>query len=276
MKKVFLLAVVLLSMSYNFLCASSYTAQSWQNCKKIVSRNCGAQIHAYVFNGDKNFVSPDCCIQTVEMGKHCHDLFTSANVESSIYKSNKTYFLERSASIWKKCVIESKEQSAREKCPRMRDGKCGRSIVSSVFHNVGKISSNKCCGYLIRREKECHDSLVQDHLARGGFEHNKTQVLKLSEEVWNKCASVAQNLPDVRFCKSKVSFKCGPQIAQNVLFHQGSITKECCIQLLKAGRECHDLLALTDVALPSLQTHSKDILKRTAKSWIECRKKFQW
>lgn len=275
MKKNILFMVAMLSVSCNFLRASSSDPKTWQNCEKIVSRNCGEQVHSYVFDGNNSYVSYDCCVQVVEIGKKCHDLFTNVGIESPLYKSKKTYFLKRSEDLWNECVAEFKGKSPPQKCPRMRDGKCEHSIVSSIFHGVGEVNAN-CCGYLVWREKECHDSFVQSRIAHGGFEHNKTEILETSDEVWNKCASVAQNLPVVKTCKRKVTSKCGRQIARNVLFNEGSIEKQCCVQLLKAGRVCHDILALTDVALPELQAHASDILKRTANTWIKCREQFKW
>lgn len=278
MKKNILLVMTLLLVSSNFLRVSSSEPKTWQNCKEITSESCGLEVHSYVFNGNnKSYVSNACCIQVVEVGKECHDLFTKANLESPSYKSNQTYYLKRSESLWNGCLAEFKGQSPPPvNCPLILDHECGLRIRSSIFHGVGEVTSDKCCEAMIRRGKECHDSLVQGRIARGGFEHNKTEVLQNSDEVWNKCASVAQNLTAVKTCKSNVSFECGRQIGLNVIFNEGSITNKCCTQLLKVGRPCHELLALATVAVPEHQAHGNDILKRSASAWIKCREESKW
>lgn len=100
----------------------------------------------------------------------------------------------------------------------------------------------------------------QTRIARGGYERNKTQVLEGSLKLWNRCAYVAETLAQVKTCKSKITDTCGIQSGQNILLNKGTITKECCIQVLRNGRTCHDLLALTDVAQP--QFHPQLTLAR--------------
>lgn len=268
--------VLLLSSTCSSLVSSFAVAKgpsAWQQCKKVVDKECGNDLHSYVFGGEEGIVSLDCCVQLVEMGKDCHESFLSANLKSPIfdYKTNISKILERNSKIWEQCSSIVKGKSKPLKCAEMEDEKCRQQVVHSIFYGSGKVS-HSCCGKLIRREKECHDSIVQAQIERGNhdYERNKTRVLEKSMKVWNKCALIAQSLPDVKSCKRKLSETCGIQIAENVLFSKGIISGKCCIQLLQVGKDCHELLALTDVALPKYQVYSKDILKRSSDAWIKC------
>lgn len=271
--KILYFLVVLFTTTYLIPHTSSFEVAgnrvSWASCVKIVSGECGRQVHSYVFDSKERVVSLQCCVELVEMGKKCHDAFLEANLKDPIYQCNSTEIRKRSSNIWNRCFSVVKGKTPPERCERMPDPGCENQIVGKIFHNVGAINDT-CCGYLIHREKECHDSLDRARIARGGYESNKTQVLEGSLKVWNKCAYIAQNLPNVKSCKSNFTDTCGIQVGQKVLLNKGKITKDCCIQVLKNGRDCHDLLALTDVALPQFQAYSLDILDRSAIAWNKC------
>jgi len=70
---------------------------------------------------------------------------------------------------------------------------CGEEIFSTVF--FGKTTySNVCCLNLVNDVgKSCHDGLVKYILSSPKFQKNKISIWERSEQVWNDCASRAQD-----------------------------------------------------------------------------------
>jgi len=70
---------------------------------------------------------------------------------------------------------------------------CGEEIFSNVFFG-NQTFSNVCCLNLVKDlGKSCHDDLVKYILSTPKFQKNKISIWERSEQVWNDCASRAQD-----------------------------------------------------------------------------------
>jgi len=74
---------------------------------------------------------------------------------------------------------------------------CGEEIFSTVFFG-NTTYSNVCCLNLVNDlGKLCHDGLVKYILTSPKFQKNKVSIWERSEQVWNDCASRAQDITPV-------------------------------------------------------------------------------
>src|SRR5262249_27085473 len=139
-----------------------------------------------------------CCEALVGRGRECHNALVNARIISGGHENNATQILKKSLQVWSACSSTVKRDFPL-KCQKMKNGACGKEIVMSVFHNIGKVT-NTCCSALMDHGKGCHETLVNAHIISGGYEKNATDVIKRSMGTWDGCTSTTKSKP-VLECK---------------------------------------------------------------------------
>ncbi|KAJ4849871.1 hypothetical protein Tsubulata_048405, partial [Turnera subulata] len=84
------------------------------------------------------------------------------------------------------------------------------------------------------------------------------------------CVDVEESSPIISSSAAKLSKNCGDEVKQSVLGLQGSVpTDNCCRQLVRSGKTCHDSFAQLLVSRePASQKSS--IIENSKTIWEEC------
>ncbi|KAI6706323.1 hypothetical protein NL676_009285 [Syzygium grande] len=181
------------------------------------------------------------------------------------------------------CLMSSRSAQGLEALAgfRVRDGvlleaptgqpmKEGRRLHPSSYNSIQGELSNDYCGVVVEIGKDCHDKLVSKHVASSKLGSNKTAILGGSTSVWNWCSYVAQSLPSMKACETKIDDECGKEIGLGIFYGKGQVTKGCCSKPVRMGAGCHDRWVKTILARPEFVKSSNAILDRSTKIWKKC------
>ncbi|KAJ4822615.1 hypothetical protein Tsubulata_020945 [Turnera subulata] len=146
---------------------------------------------------------------------------------------------------------------------------CGDEVKESVLGLEGSVPTADCCRQLVRWGKTCHDAFAQLLISREPASQ-KSSILTNRKTIWEGCVDVQESSPIISSCAAKLSKNCGDEVKQSVLGLQASVpTDNCCRQLVRSGKTCHDAFAQLLVSRePASQKSS--ISENSKTIWEEC------
>lgn len=81
-----------------------------------------------------------------------------------------------------------------EQCAGKIDDECGEEIIGYLFTDEA-VLTDTCCLELLGVGKTCHQAMVRVALSQPVFDPYEPEVLRRSEELWNKCVYVGFRRP---------------------------------------------------------------------------------
>ena len=83
-------------------------------------------------------------------------------------------------------------------------------------------------------------------------------------------AEDAEKIIEANNCKSKIHWQCGKEIFKSI-FQAGTVTDECCGELVTMGKVCHDALLQGNLKNPNVNKSA--IVTKGEQIWNTCASK---
>ncbi|KAK7246919.1 hypothetical protein RIF29_41790 [Crotalaria pallida] len=159
-------------------------------------------------------------------------------------------------------------------CSKYIGQECGTLMYDKIFgHNNSKLT-NKCCYKLVQTGYPCHTRMTVYALNTPEHKNaNLSKVLAKSDDLFDKCDQ--QTTPgsslSLAKCIERLSSDCGEEVGKG-LTQDKSITKQCCIKVVKTGIDCHINLTKSLIRSPDVRNEDAlQVLEKSKKIFNQCK-----